>query len=235
MSEREDYARRLREGLPEVRERIAEALRRAGRAADVQVVAVTKGHPAAAVAALRAAGLHAAGENRVQELARKVDEVGRRAVAWHLIGHLQRNKVRTAIPLFDLIQSIDSLRLAGELSREALRGGAVVTGLVQVNTSGEGTKGGFAAAAAVDAVAEIAGLPGLRIAGLMTMAPYDADERTLRRTFAGARELFDRCAALPGFDARWLSMGMSGDFEVAVEEGSTMVRLGTILFGERTP
>jgi PLP dependent protein len=235
MSERDSYAGRLREGLPLVRERIAEAARRAGHGGHVEVVAVTKGHPAAAVHALRAAGLHIAGENRVQELARKVDEVGRHAVAWHLIGHLQRNKVRAAIPLFDLIQSIDSLRLAGELSKEAVRAGAVVMGLVQVNTSGEGTKGGFAPAAAVDAVAEIAGLPGLSIAGLMTMAPYDADERTLRRTFAGARELFDRCAALPGFDARWLSMGMSDDYDVAVEEGSTMVRLGTILFGERTP
>src|SRR5690606_20891746 len=145
---------------------------------------------------------------------------------------LQTNKVRKAVRLFDLIQSIDSLRLAQALSREALRSELEVVGLVQVNTSGEAQKGGFPPEEAVDAVGEIVALPGLRVYGLMTMAPFTSDESELRRTFVGARELFERCASeVPGFEARHLSMGMSNDFEVAVEEGSTMVRLGTVLFG----
>mgnify|MGYP001072538034 CR=1 FL=1 len=226
----------LKAALDSVMERIERARARSGRRDDVTIVAVTKGHPASVVEAALAAGLTRCGENRVQELEAKVHEVGRDRVEWHLIGHLQRNKVRKAVGLFDLIHSIDSLRLARALSEEAQRSGLEIVGLVQVNTSGEPQKGGFSSAEAVDAVGEIVSLPGLRVCGLMTMAPFTSDERELRRTFAGARELFERCASeVPGFEPRHLSMGMSNDFEVAVEEGSTMVRLGTILFGERRP
>lgn len=212
------------------------ALERSGRRDAVRIVAVTKGHPAAAVRAAAAAGLHDVGENRVQELDAKRTELesGDPGVQWHLIGHLQRNKARRAVQIFDRIHSIDSLRLAKELSAEAVRSGIEVRGLVQVNTSGEGSKGGFDADHAFDEIAEVAALPSLVCEGLMTMAPLTDDERTLRATFAGARALLERCTregiALRGTE---LSMGMSGDFEIALEEGSTMLRLGTILFGER--
>lgn len=232
------YLASIRASLPLVRERIEAARARAGGDAAVDIVGVTKGHPLEAVGAALEAGLAACGENRVQELAAKAEalegrpEAGR--VKWHLIGHLQRNKVRQAVPLFRLIHSIDSLRLARELSKEAVRSGVVVEGLVQVNTSGEGSKSGFPEAEAVEAVGRICELSGLRILGLMTMAPLTEEEAVLRGTFGRARRLFETCGSeIPGFEPRHLSMGMSNDYEVAVEEGSTMVRLGTVLFGER--
>ncbi|HEX7120140.1 MAG TPA: YggS family pyridoxal phosphate-dependent enzyme [Longimicrobiales bacterium] len=227
-------AGKLREKLLRVEEQIEAARRRAGRSDAVGIIAVTKTHPVSTVEAALSLGLDRIGENRVQELEAKVEAIGRDRAEWHLIGHLQRNKVRRALPLFDVIHSIDSLRLARELSAEAERAGVDVVGLVQVNTSGEASKYGFGAAEAVDAVAEVVSLPRLRVRGLMTMAPYTSEEATLRRTFAGARRLFERCAEeVPGFEPVHLSMGMSNDFEIAVEEGSTLVRLGTVLFGER--
>jgi hypothetical protein len=230
------YGDRLRESLPRVEERITRALERSGRTQQVRIVAVTKGHPAAAVHAAAVAGIEDVGENRVQELAAKRSELAAAdvAVSWHLIGHLQRNKVRRAVQLFDRIHSIDSLRLARELSAEAGRAGITVRGLVQVNVSGEQSKGGVDADRAIAEIAQVAALPGLSCEGLMTMAPFTDDERVVRAVFAGARALLERCAA-EGITLRGaeLSMGMSGDFEIAVEEGSTMLRLGTILFGER--
>ncbi len=228
------YLARLREHLPQVEERIARALERSGRASAVTIVGVTKGHPAAAVRAAAEAGLRHCGENRVAELAGKRAELGQ-PVQWHLIGHLQRNKVRQALGLFDLIHSVDSVRLAEELSAEGGRSGVPVEALVQVNASGEGTKGGLDVELALGTIAEMALLPTLHLRGLMTMAPFTDDEAVLRRTFRRTRELFDACAReVAGFEARHLSMGMSNDFEIAVEEGSTMLRLGTVLFGERT-
>jgi PLP dependent protein len=227
--------RRVREALTTVRERVDRALERAGRDGGVRIVAVTKGHPPDIVAAALAAGLTTLGENRIQELESKVQAVGRHAAEWHMIGHLQRNKVRGGIPLFDWIHSVDSLRLARTLSTEAERVGLRVRGLLQVNVSGEHTKGGFDPAAAVAALADLADLVGLEIHGLMTMAPWTDDAAVLRDTFRRTREVLDMCAherpdALMG---RELSMGMSNDFEIAIEEGATMIRLGTILFGER--
>ena len=232
------YQARLRENLPMVQARIASAAERAGRSDAITIVAVTKTHPVAAVQAALAEGLTDCGENRVGELEEKVEAAGRSAVRWHLIGHLQRNKSRRAVELFDLIHSVDSLRLAQALSAEGERAGSPVRGLIQVNVSGEETKGGIEALADPDAalpgIAEIAALPGLAVVGLMTMAPFTGDQATLRQTFQRARRLFDRCGSqVPGFSAEQLSMGMSNDFELAVEEGSTMVRLGTTLFGER--
>lgn len=227
------YLERLKQTLPDVRDRIGRAAEGAGRSADeVTIVAVTKSHPLDAVHAALAMGLHRLGENRVQELEAKRRELGDGA-EWHLIGHLQRNKVRQALPLFDLLQSVDSLRLAQVVAAEAERVGRMVPVLVQVNASGEETKGGFEAESITDGVAKILELPTLRVRGLMTMAPYTDEARVLRGTFRRTKEAFDRCAALPGFEATVLSMGMSNDFEIAVEEGSTMVRLGTTLFGER--
>lgn len=229
---------RLRANLESVRERIERARGRRGHAAPVEIVAVTKGHPFEAVEVAVEVGLRACGENRVQELQSKAERLAGTpagvAVEWHLIGHLQRNKVRQALPLARLIHSVDSIRLARELSREAARAGAEARILVQVNTSGEGSKGGFEAPEAVAAVARIGELPALRILGLMTMAPLTDDEGVLRATFERTRRLDEECRRSAGsYEGRHLSMGMSNDFELAVEEGSTMVRLGTVLFGER--
>lgn len=227
------YDARLRENLGVVAERIARARERGGGGV-VTIVAVTKGHPAAAAAAAHAAGLKICGENRVQELEEKRAALADADITWHLIGHLQRNKVRRALPLFELIHSVDSLRLARELSTEAQAAGRVVDALVQVNASGEETKGGFDAAHGTPPVAEVCALPNLRVCGLMTMAPLTDDERVVRGTFARTRQLFEDCAAsITDFRAQHLSMGMSSDFETAIEEGATMVRLGTVLFGER--
>ena len=194
-----------------MRERLAGALERAGRRDEVAIVAVTKGHGAEAVEALLAAGLDRFGENRVQELEAKVAAVGRDRGEWHLIGHLQRNKVRRALPLFDLIHSIDSLRLAQELSKEAERAGRTVTGLVQVNTSGEATKGGLPAEEAVEGVGQIVELPGLRIQGL------DDDGAAHRRRAGdpsgvrcGARAVRSVCAAGLGVRA---AASLNGDVQ----------------------
>jgi PLP dependent protein len=224
----------LRERLAVAEERIESARVRVGRSDPVTLVAVTKTLSAAVIREAREAGIGDIGENRVPELEEKVREVGREAVRWHLIGHLQRNKARRAIPCFDLLHSLDSLRLARQLSQDAEFLGREVEALVQVNTSGEESKFGFAPDEALQAIGEMAELPGLKLVGVMTMAPFVADEAVLRRTFAGARRLWeDADGQVAGFEARHLSMGMSNDFDVAVEEGSTLVRLGTVLFGER--
>lgn len=233
------YAKRLGEALPEVRERIAAAAARRGGTTPVTLVAVTKSHPLAAVEAAWEVGLADVGENRVQELAEKraalAGAAAERGLRWHLIGHLQRNKVKRALEAMDLIHSVDSERLARELATEASRAGQVIRALVQVNVSGEETKGGFEGPDAVAMIARVCALPGLRVEGLMTMAPYTDDERVLRATFGAARALLEQCVAgAPGLAGRELSMGMSNDYEIAIEEGSTMVRLGTVLFGERT-
>jgi pyridoxal phosphate enzyme (YggS family) len=221
--------------LGEVRERISAALHRSGRAGeDVRIVAVTKTHPASAVLAAKAAGLQDAGENRVQELEEKVGIVGREAVRWHLIGPLQRNKAKRAVRLFDLLHSLDSARLAEKLSAEAGEDGLIFRVLVQVNASGEASKSGFSPEALVDEVAGIAALPGLEVIGLMTMAPFTEEEKVVRETFSRTRRLFEDVARqVPAFRAEHLSMGMSNDYQIAVEEGSTMLRLGTVLLGER--
>ncbi len=225
----------IRHALAEVGERIDRALVRAGRAEGVQVIGITKGHPTEVVQAALQVGLRALGENRVQELEQKVAEVGRDAAEWHMVGHLQRNKARSATATSDWIHSLDSLRLGRTLDREASRAGQPIRALLQVNTSGEASKGGFEPETAVQALAELSELGSLEIHGLMTMAPWTDDEAVLRTTFRRTRELLERCEQeLPGaLRGRELSMGMSNDFEIAVEEGATMVRLGTVLFGER--
>lgn len=230
------WDRRLNETIPEVRERIRRAAERAGRPDPVRVVAVSKGHPAEAAAAAVRAGLETLGENRIGELEEKVAAVGRESATWHMIGHLQRNKARRGVGLFDCIESVDSLRLARRLSKEAVRVEAVVRGLLQVNVSGEGSKGGFEPDAAVEALEAIHGLEGLQIHGLMTMAPFTEDESVLRATFRATRELLERLQREAGeaLHGQELSMGMSNDFEIAIEEGATSVRLGTVLFGERS-
>jgi pyridoxal phosphate enzyme (YggS family) len=224
----------LADRLARVRASIAAACGRSGREPDqVRVVAVTKGHPVETLLAALEAGLADIGENRVQEAQVKFRAAGDRLAAArrHLVGHLQRNKARDAIALFDLVHSVDSLRLAHELSARAAESAALFPVLVQVNASGEERKQGFAPDEAAERAHEIAALPNLRVRGFMTMAPWTDDEAVLRRTFGAARRLFDDARAALSLDT--LSMGMSNDYPVAVEEGATMVRLGTVLFGER--
>lgn len=224
----------LKSRVAQVRERIDAARARAGRTDEVTLVAVTKTHPIDVVRAAIAAGIGDLGENRVQEMDEKVAEIGREAVRWHLIGHLQRNKAARAVAIAHLVHSLDSVRLAQALSAEAVKAGVVVPALVQVNTSGEESKFGLSPDEAVDAVGRMAELPGLRLEGMMTMAPFTDDRDVIRRTFAGARRLREEALRqVPAFTGRHLSMGMSNDFEAAVEEGSTLVRVGSTLFGER--
>ena len=223
------------ERLQAVREAVASAAGRAGRSPDsVSILPVTKGFPASILEPVAAAGFRSVGENRVDEAAGKRDVLHALRMTVQMIGHLQRNKAATAARVFDRIDSVDSFRLARKLESVAAAGGGAVPVLVQVNASGEESKGGFPVAEAPAAVAEIALHPHLVIRGLMTMAPFGADESTLRGVFARTRECLEACRRqVPGLDARELSMGMSEDYEIAIEEGSTQVRLGTALLGER--
>jgi pyridoxal phosphate enzyme (YggS family) len=191
---------------------------------------VTKTHGPDAVEAAWKAGLQDVGENRVQEALGKMAAVSS-PVHWHLIGHLQRNKVKSADG-FHLIHSIDSLRLAETVDAHARASGRRQAALVQINVVGEESKGGFSLAELKTGIPALAGLQGIDVKGVMTMAPLDAPESILRRVFSGAREARDTLQAA-GLAAAELSMGMSGDYELAVEEGATMIRLGTVLFGER--
>ncbi|MDQ6887918.1 MAG: YggS family pyridoxal phosphate-dependent enzyme [Gemmatimonadota bacterium] len=220
----------LAERLAEVRARIDSAVARGGHKQQVTIVAVTKSHGTDAVVAAWEAGLRDVGENRVQEALRKMAEVAS-PVRWHLIGHLQRNKAQS-VTRFALLHSLDSPRLADAVNEVGLSGERPVDALVQVNLSGEGSKGGLATGELPAEAERLAGMRGIRVTGVMTMAPLDADEATLRTVFQRARTARDVLTGA-GHPALGLSMGMSNDFVIAVEEGATMVRLGTVLFGER--
>jgi len=231
----------IAERLAALRERIAGAARRVGRApAEVTLVGVAKRQPAERVTAAVAAGLADVAENFVQEARAKIplvrEALGARGVAaprFHLVGRLQTNKARLAATLFDCVQSVDREDLAHELSRRAEAAGRRLRALVQVNLSGEAQKGGAAPAALGALLAACAALPGLELAGLMTVPEETSDEALLRRRFAALRELRDTFARAGHSGLRELSMGMSGDFEIAIEEGATQVRIGTALFGAR--
>lgn len=218
--------------LADVRDRIERARVRGGHGQSVTIVAVTKTYGVEAPEAAFAAGLRDVGENRVQEATAKMAATSL-PLRWHLIGHLQRNKIRQ-LDGFHLVHSMDSARLADALSAYGEERGRAVDVLVQVNVSGEGTKGGYTAPEMAREAERLHTLRGLAVHGVMTMAPLDADEATLRRVFAGARECRDALRQAGHERAQDLSMGMSGDYEVAVEEGATLVRLGTVLFGART-
>ncbi len=221
----------VQEAVAEVRTRIADARARGGHGQDVTLVAVTKTHGPEAVLAAYAAGVTDVGENRVQEAESKMVQLTI-PVRWHLIGHLQRNKAKHALR-FSLVHGLDSERLAVALHDEAVKAGTTLDVLVQVNVSGEGTKSGITPAEVPAFADRLHALPGIRVRGVMTMAPFDAEEQVLRTVFSGARAAREQVQAA-GHAAEWLSMGMSGDYEIAVEEGATHVRLGTVLFGSRT-
>ncbi len=226
----------LPDRLAEVRARIAEAVRRGGRGQSVRLVAVTKTHGPDAVEAAWEAGIGDVGENKVQEALAKQDALSgsdatRGGLRWHLIGHLQSNKVKS-LGRFHLLHSLDRDSLVDAVDRFGGSTGHPVDALVQVNIVGETTKGGYGPDAVEALAARLRDRHGIRVRGVMTMAPLDADEVMLRKVFAGARAAREQLEAA-GHPASDLSMGMSGDYEVAVEEGATLVRLGTVLFGAR--
>jgi pyridoxal phosphate enzyme (YggS family) len=235
----EAYAARLERTLPEVRERVARASARAGRPeSSVRLVAVTKAHPLEAVDAALAAGLRELGENRIEELAAKAVARTGADVVWHMIGHVQSRKARRVADVAHLVHSLDSLKLAERLSRAVAeiaeeREGLELAVLAQVSTSGEASKGGLPVERAADEILAMADLPGLRVEGLMTMAPFVDDDAALHATFSGLREISERVRRATEKVGPELSMGMTNDLEIAILEGSTMVRVGTALFGER--
>ncbi|MEQ2005426.1 MAG: YggS family pyridoxal phosphate-dependent enzyme [Limisphaerales bacterium] len=216
-----------------LRERIAAACARAGRdPATVTLMAVSKNQPPEAVAAALDAGLTCFGESRVQEAKLKIPLCPGRA-RWQMIGHLQSNKCRDAVALFSMIQSVDSLALAQELNRQCEKAAKTMPILLEVNVAGEASKFGYAPAALLAEFGELNKLLRLEIHGLMTIAPYSPTPERARPVFRRLRELRGECEQLLGAPLPQLSMGMSGDFEVAIEEGATLVRLGTAIFGER--
>ncbi|MGQ9909812.1 MAG: YggS family pyridoxal phosphate-dependent enzyme [Candidatus Flexifilum sp.] len=235
--------------LHRVRDQIRAACQKAGRSPDeVTLVAVSKTHPADAVVTAIEAGLQHFGENRVEEAAGKIPQMRQltdRPVIWHMIGHVQSRKARDLPGLFALVHSIDTIRLADKLSRALAEAGQTMDVLLEMNVSGEASKAGFAAhnwrnnetiraqlAESLDAVAR---LPNIRVRGLMTMAPIAEDPETVRWVFADLRELRDWLARSTGIALPELSMGMTDDFPVAIEEGATLIRIGRALFGERGP
>lgn len=228
-----EAARRVADNLADVRARIDAAARRSGRAADaVTLVAVTKYVPVELAAAVLAAGCRDLGESRPQELWAKAAALAACDVRWHMLGHLQRNKVRRTLPLVHLLQSIDSVRLLEAVDAEADARDRPADALLEVNISGDTAKTGLAPADALPLLELAQGLEHVRICGLMGMASREGDTEQARRDFAALRELRDRLTdrVAPRDALAELSMGMSGDFEQAIEEGATIVRLGSVLF-----
>lgn len=224
-----DFAARL----AQIHERLAAACRRAGRdPGEVELIGVTKNFGPEAVNDAWAAGIRLIGENRVQEAAAKMPAC-RGGPEWHLIGHLQRNKVRTALELFTVIHAVDSPRLLEQIARVAAEGGQRPRILLEINVSGESSKFGLSPAAAPAAIELALRLPELTLEGLMTMAPFAPDPELARPAFAALRACRERWERQFGIALPRLSMGMSHDFEIAVEEGATWVRIGSALFGQR--
>ena len=224
----DDFSLRLRK----IEDAIAAAARSARRnPADIQLIAVSKTQPADVIAQALRDGVVRFGENKVQEARGKIEELGRGI--WHLIGHLQSNKAKDAVRLFDFIDSVDRADLAEEINNRAEAFGKTQNVLLQVNIAGESTKFGCAPDAAQALAMKINELPRLALHGLMTIAPFAPDAEKSRPHFAALRHLRDQLELQTGLKLPVLSMGMSGDFAVAIEEGATQVRVGTALFGER--
>lgn len=226
----------VKENLQEVENRVQEACKRAGRARDeVLLIAVSKTKPVSMIRELMDAGTKDFGENKVQEMCQKIEEIPE-PLNWHLIGHLQRNKVKYIVDKACLIHSVDSVRLAEEIQKEAVKKGVgQVPVLIEVNMAQEESKDGISASDTEALVRAIAQMPNIHIKGLMTIAPFVDDPEENRPVFAAMRKLKEDIDALqiPGVEMKELSMGMTNDFEVAIEEGSTMVRVGTAIFGAR--
>lgn len=223
----------LAANLASIQQRIEAACARAGRApAEVALMAVTKGQPPEAVKAAAEAGLTLFGENKVQEGKAKIG-LSSGKLHWHLIGHLQTNKCRDAVHFFEMIQSVDSLHLALEINKRAEQAAKTVPILLEVNAAGEASKFGYKPEVLLQELMKINALPKVEIHGLMSVPPWSLEPEKLRPVFRQLRELKQECEQRFGAPLPHLSMGMSGDFEVAIEEGATIVRIGTALFGPR--
>ncbi|HEY4270533.1 MAG TPA: YggS family pyridoxal phosphate-dependent enzyme [Candidatus Udaeobacter sp.] len=221
------------QNLERVREQIAQAAAKAGGAIeDIELVAITKTHPTEKVREAIEAGQTLFGESRVQEARAKIPELPSNT-SWHFVGHLQKNKIRHALPLFEMIHSVDSLALAQDIDRIAEEEGLHPRVLLEVNMAGEGSKFGFSSEKLHDQMEELLALPRLSILGLMTIPPFAEEAEESRKYFIQLRELRDRLQTRFRVDLAQLSMGMTQDFPVAIEEGATLVRVGTAIFGER--
>ena len=219
--------------LINIHSRIQDAAHRVGRQlSDVRLVAVSKTYPPAVIQEAWNSGQRVFGENRVQDALPKIAELPAEA-EWHFIGHLQSNKIRKALPAFTLIHGVDNLELAQQINRIAGEMGLTANILLEINVSGEASKFGFSPTDLRQNLEGLLCLPNIRINGLMTMAPYSEDPETARPVFSKLRILRDELAAKTGQALRELSMGMSGDFEVGIEEGATIVRIGSSIFGHR--
>jgi pyridoxal phosphate enzyme (YggS family) len=226
----------MKQRLEQIKERIQLAAEACGRDAEtVRLVAVSKTVAPEAVREALEAGVTILGENYVQEAREKFKALVQYTVSWHFIGHLQSNKAKYAVRLFDLIHSVDSLKLARELNKQAAKVDKVQPILVQVNISGENSKSGIPADETIDLITAISEMKNLSIHGLMTMPPYFYQPEKVRPFFAALRKVRDRIndRRIPKVSMQELSMGMTGDFEVAIQEGATLVRIGTAIFGER--
>jgi PLP dependent protein len=225
----------LAANLREVERQIADACTAAGRHRDaITLIAVTKTHPAAVIVEAAKIGMTDIGESRVQEAEEKFAQIGH-VGKYHLVGHLQANKVKRAVSLFDVIHSVDSLKLAEAICKRAGELNKAIDCLVEVNTSGESQKHGIDPADAPELIRQIFPLPHIRLVGLMTVGPLTDDQEQVRESFRMLKHLLFRGQDIVGPQFSDLSMGMSGDFGLAIQEGATMIRLGTILFGSREP
>ena len=226
----------IAESVAKIRERIGNACQRSGRkASDVTLLAVAKTFPAERVAEAVACGVTDIGENYVQELLGKKEALTDPDIRWHFIGHLQSNKVKYIAKWIHLIHAVDSIRLAAEIDRRAREAGRTIDVMIEVNSTGEESKFGVPAEGAEELVREMAGLANIRVSGLMTMGLFLPDPEASRPLYRSMARLRDRLARLgqANVSLTHLSMGMTGDFEVAIEEGATIVRIGTAIFGKR--
>ena len=237
----------IRDNVKRIQDRIAASCARADRdPSSITLVAVSKQKTVAEIIEAANAGLQHFGENRVEEGVEKIPQVNESArgnITWHMVGHIQSRKAKQVVQRFDIVQSVDSLKLAKRLSRFALENGRVLSAHLEINISGEASKYGLAGynwyqdnsvkARLWREASEIAALPNIEIRGLMTMAPYGAEEKTVRRVFSDLRDMRDELTREIELPLPALSMGMTDDYQIAIEEGATMIRIGRALFGER--
>ena len=224
----------IAENLVEVRERISRAIQKSGREPDsARLITVSKQISVDRIEEARAAGAVVFGENKIQEAIPKIEQMGAEGIFWHFIGHLQKNKIKFLDERFDLIHSVDSFELAEKIAKHYHSENRVQRILLQVNVSGEAAKFGMEPKELEKKMAEFFQLQGIQVEGLMTIPPFDSDPENSRRHFSRLRELREQYEKQNGLPLNELSMGMSNDFEVAVEEGATLVRVGTAIFGTR--
>ncbi|MCP4632596.1 MAG: YggS family pyridoxal phosphate-dependent enzyme [candidate division Zixibacteria bacterium] len=220
----------------EVKEKISNVCRRIGiDENNITIVAITKTHTIDVVKTVIDCGIKDVGESRIQEAETKIETVRKLGVNYHFVGHLQSNKVRKAVEMFDLIHSVDSVKIAKVISDESKKAGRRMKLLLQLNCSGEASKSGFQPDEIVDTAGEISEFEGIEIKGIMTIGPWVEDEGMIRDDFRMTKKKFDEVKSkFPKLALEYLSMGMSGDYQIAIEEGANMIRLGTVLFGHRS-